>query len=144
MLTRRCTGGPLNRSSLARPADPVGPTGIDSLFTHPSLPGAVTACESTEGEEGASITSSAYRITVDEGRQYVVGDITFAGNEVFGDDRLESRTLILFADPADDAAAVATGLVVGGIVSEVAGTVVEISFPSRFSHSRQTPCSGDR
>ncbi|MEF8841200.1 MAG: hypothetical protein V5A62_06185 [Haloarculaceae archaeon] len=26
------------------------------------------ACEPTEGEEGAPITSSAYRITVDEGR----------------------------------------------------------------------------
>jgi hypothetical protein len=28
----------------------------------------VTACEPTEGDEGATITSSAYRITVDEGR----------------------------------------------------------------------------
>lgn len=28
----------------------------------------MTACEPTEGDEGASITSSAYRITVDEGR----------------------------------------------------------------------------
>jgi hypothetical protein len=44
------------------------PTGIDCYFTHATLVVAVTACESTEGEEGASITSSAYRITVDEGR----------------------------------------------------------------------------
>jgi hypothetical protein len=28
----------------------------------------VTGCQSTEGKEGASITSSAYRITVDGGR----------------------------------------------------------------------------
>lgn len=28
----------------------------------------MTACEPTEGDEGTSITSSAYRITVDEGR----------------------------------------------------------------------------
>lgn len=28
----------------------------------------VTACEPTEGDEGASLTSSAYRITVDGGR----------------------------------------------------------------------------
>lgn len=47
---------------------PEVPTGIDSYFRNPDLPEYVTACEPTEGDEGASITSSAYRITVDEGR----------------------------------------------------------------------------
>lgn len=64
----RTTPPKTSKPTPARPADPVGSTGIDSLFTHHSLLGTVTACESTEGEEGASITSSAYRITVDEGR----------------------------------------------------------------------------
>ena len=49
-------------------AHPAVPTGIDCYFTPATLLHAVTACEPTEGDEGASITSSAYRITVDEGR----------------------------------------------------------------------------
>lgn len=47
---------------------PVVPTGIDCYFRRATIDRAVTACEPTEGDERESITSSAYRITVDEGR----------------------------------------------------------------------------
>lgn len=44
------------------------PTGIDSYFTRAHQPTDVNVREPTEGAEGEALTSSAYRITIDEGR----------------------------------------------------------------------------